>query len=694
VYTLRSIPDMDAIKKAIDEKHAQNAVIVGGGYIGLEMAEALVERGVKTTLVELLGQVMGTVDPEMAVPLHQELKLHGVDLRLKTSVTRIQPGDKGLDVELSTGDQLKTDMVVLAVGVRPETALAKAAGLDLGDRGGIKVNAHMQTSVPDIYAVGDAVEVTDLVGKFETLIPLAGPANRQGRIAADNICGIDSVYKHTQGTAICKVFGLAVATTGMNEKNLTRAAIPYEKIYVHPSSHAGYYPGATPISLKLLFDPQDGTILGAQAVGAAGLDKRIDIIATAIRAGLTVHDLEDLELSYAPPYGSARDPVNYAGFVAGNVLDGRMPVCHAEDALHPAGHQKLLDVRTAAEVEAGTLPGAVHIPLEQLRDRLGDLDKDSEWLAFCQVGLRGYLATRILLQNGFKARNITGGYKTLRAVAGLASENPSTRKETRTEMNANAGQENPTESLENNASVEIVKTIDACGLQCPGPILGLKAAVDAVRPGQAVRILTSDPGFSADIAGWCESTGHRLVDLHAEKGTIAAVIEKGAACPVTSGGGDAKKKTIVVFSGDFDKAMAAFIIANGAASMGSEVTLFFTFWGLNILRRPESVPVEKTFIEKMFGWMMPRGAGKVKLSKMNMGGMGTWMMQGIMKKKNVLSLPELIDKAQQNGVRLVACTMTMDLMGIRKEELIDGIEEGGVAAYLNKAEAASVNLFI
>ena len=690
VYTLRNIPDMDAIKLAVDENKAKHAVIVGGGYIGLEMAEALIDRGVKTTLVELLPQVMGTVDPEMAAPLHQELKLHGVDLQLNTSVTQIQPNGDLLKVHLSTGDLLKTNMVIMAVGVRPETKLAKEAGLMMGSRGGIKVNKNMQTSAADIYAVGDAVEVTDLVGGFETLIPLAGPANRQGRIAADNICGIESEYKNTQGTAICKVFNLAVALTGMNEKNLQRAGLNYEKVYVHPSSHAGYYPGATQISLKLLFDPENGKILGAQAVGAAGVDKRIDVIAAAIRAGMTVHDLTEMELCYAPPYGSAKDPVNYAGFVASNVISGKMPVSHAQDALQLADSQKLLDVRTPAEVEAGTIPGAVNIPLDQLRDRLGELSKDKEWLVFCQVGLRGYLATRILLQNGFTANNLTGGYKTYCAFEGITSEADSPRKEVKDD----AGRGHQIESSIENASAGVVETIDACGLSCPGPILRLKEAVDAVRPGQAVRILTSDPGFSADIAGWCDSTGNRLVDLSTDNGRYAAVIEKGSACPAALHKGDSKNKTIVVFSGDFDKAMASFIIASGAASMGSEVTLFFTFWGLNILRRAESVPAQKNFVERKFGWMMPRGASKTKLSKMNMAGMGTWMMQGIMKKKNVFSLPELIEKAKQNGVRLVACTMTMDLMGIRKEELIDGIEEGGVAMYLNKAEAAGVNLFI
>jgi NADPH-dependent 2,4-dienoyl-CoA reductase/sulfur reductase-like enzyme/peroxiredoxin family protein/rhodanese-related sulfurtransferase/TusA-related sulfurtransferase len=687
VYTLRSIPDMDAVKKQVDEEKPGHAVIVGGGYIGLEMAEALIERGLKVSLVELEPQVMGTVDPEIAAPLHQELELHGVKLFLKTSVTEFHPQADSLEIHLSNGDLLKAEIVILSVGVRPEIKLAKEAELSIGPRGGIAVNDRMQTSDPAIYAVGDAVEVTDLVGGFQTLIPLAGPANRQGRIAAENIAGRDSRYRKTQGTAICKVFNLAVATTGMNEKALKRAGRLYEKVYVHPAHHAGYYPGAMQISLKLLFDPKDGTILGAQAVGAAGVDKRIDVIAVAMRAGLTVRDLQDLELSYAPPYGSAKDPVNYAGFVASNVLGGDMPICHTEDVLNPTDSQVLLDVRTLPEVQAGTIPGAIHIPLDQLRSRLSQLPKDKEILAFCQVGLRGYLACRILLANGFQCRNLTGGYKTFCAARGIAAAGDSPRIEVRSDTGQAA-------EPASKKPADVVKDIDACGLQCPGPVLRLKEATDTLQAGQAVRIVSTDPGFAADVGGWCESTGNRLCQVTVRQGHYTAVVEKTATPSMHAPGTDAKKKTIVVFSGDFDKAMAAFIIANGAAAMGSEVTLFFTFWGLNLLRKPQRVPVKKTLVESMFGWMMPRGAEKTSLSKMNMAGMGTRMIKGIMKSKNVSSLSELIAKAKDNGVRLVACAMSMNLMGIKKEELIDGVQEGGVAMYLAQAESAGVNLFI
>lgn len=417
VFTLRSMADMDAIKKVVDEEVPSRAVVVGGGYIGLEMAEVLAERGLKVSLVELAPQVMGTVDPEMAFPLHQELHAHGVDLFLDTSVTALQEkGPKTLAVQLSRGDTLEADLVILSIGVRPEVRLAREAGLTVGSRGGIAVNGQMQTSDPHIYAVGDAVEVVDFVSGHRTLIPLAGPANRQGRVAADAICGRESTYHSTQGTAICKVFDLAVATTGLNEKSLIRLGMDYEKVYVHPASHAGYYPGASQMSLKLLFDPQTGKILGAQAVGTSGVDKRIDVIAVAMRAGMTVRELQDVELCYAPPFGSAKDPVNYAGFVASNVMAGDAAICHTRDVVYRSDEQMLIDVRSPAELRAGMIPGAINIPLDNLRDRLDDLPRDREILVFCQVGLRGYLACRILHQAGLRCRNLSGGYKTYCAV--------------------------------------------------------------------------------------------------------------------------------------------------------------------------------------------------------------------------------------------------------------------------------------
>ncbi|MCU0915939.1 MAG: FAD-dependent oxidoreductase, partial [Planctomycetes bacterium] len=598
VFTLRSLADMDAIKAVVDAAPPAGtegkesvpppcAVVVGGGYIGLEMTEVLAHRGLTVSLVELEGQVMGPVDPEMATPLHEHLRQKAVDLCLNSSVTAIQERDGHLEVRLSTGRLIPCGLVILAVGVRPEVKLAADAGLTIGQRRGIVVDDHLRTSDPDIYAVGDVIEVQDLVGGFPAVIPLAGPANRQGRIAASNALGGDAVYDRTQGTAICKVFDLAVGMTGLSEKALKRANLAYEKVYVHPASHAGYYPGATQMSLKLLFHPENGKVLGAQCVGADGVDKRIDVLAVALRAGMTVYDLERLELAYSPPFGSAKDPVNYAGFVAANVLRDEVRICHTADVVNPGPNQLLLDVRTTPEVQLGTIPGSVHIPVDELRGRLGELPKDREVLAFCQVGLRGYLACRILSQNGVTCRNLSGGYKSYCQAMGLISSKPKIMQE----VKEDTGQVGPDRRPGPGPRSQVVKEIDARGLQCPGPIMQLKEAIDQVQPGQAVRISVSEPAFGADLDGWCHTTGNRLRDKQLDKGILTAVVEKGqpAVRNQASAVGEprpaAPHKTLVVFSDAFDKAMAAFIIANGATAMGSGVTMFFTFWGLNLLRR-------------------------------------------------------------------------------------------------------------
>jgi len=420
VLSLRNMGDMDAILEAMAD--ARRALVVGAGYIGLEMAEAFRHRGLEVTLVERLDQVMSVADPDMVGPLHDELRAKGVDLRLGRSVERFEAAGAGLEAHLSDGTSVACDLAVMAIGVRPEVALACQAGLALGPTGGILVDEHMRTSVPGIWAVGDAVEVRDAVLDGPALIPLAGPANRQGRIAADNIFGRPSVYKGTQGTAVCKVFDLAFAMTGQTEKGLKRLGVPFRKIYVHPADHATYYPGAHPISLKLLFEPGEGHILGAQAVGAAGADKRIDVIATAMRGGLTVFDLEDAELCYAPPFGSAKDPVNMAGFVASNVLRGDVELWEPEELAALSGDQVLVDVRTLTEYRKGTIPGADLAPVDELRDRLDDLDRAKEYLVFCQVGLRGYVACRLLTQLGFRARNLSGGYKRWQMWKGTARD--------------------------------------------------------------------------------------------------------------------------------------------------------------------------------------------------------------------------------------------------------------------------------
>jgi rhodanese-related sulfurtransferase len=383
-------------------------VVVGGGFIGLEMAESLVRRGVRTAVVELADQVLPPWDREMTAPLADHVRAKGVELLLGDSASEFAKCGSGLMVKLKSGRDLPADFVVLSVGVRPENALAVAAGLEVGPRGGIRVNEHMQTSDPDIYAVGDAVEVREFITGDAIQIPLAGPANRQGRIAADHIFGRPSSFRGMQGTAIVGVFGMTAAMTGLSEKALRRTGRNYEKIYLHPTHHAGYYPGAERMTLKLLFDPESGKILGAQAVGMSGVDKRIDVLAIAIQADMTVFDLEEAELAYAPQFGAAKDPINMAGFIAAGVVRGD------SKAVHVAGlaGAVVLDVRTRAEFEGGCIPGAVNLPLDELRERLGEVDRSQRIIAYCQFGQRGYLATRILSQAGYDVANLSGGYRT------------------------------------------------------------------------------------------------------------------------------------------------------------------------------------------------------------------------------------------------------------------------------------------
>jgi NADPH-dependent 2,4-dienoyl-CoA reductase/sulfur reductase-like enzyme/peroxiredoxin family protein/rhodanese-related sulfurtransferase/TusA-related sulfurtransferase len=690
IVTLRNIPDMDKIKRLVDAGQVREAVIVGGGFIGLEMAEALKERGTEVTLVEAADQVFAPADPEMAASVSQQLKLHKVKLFLSDGVRKFSSESDGkVRVFLNSGRSIDADLVVLSIGVRPDTAFLAQSGIKLNSKGAIIVDEQMRTSAENVYALGDAVEVTDFVTGEKTHIPLAGPANRQGRLIADLISGRDVKYSHTQGTSICKIFDLSAATTGLNEKNARAKNIPYLKSYTHSSSHASYYPGASPVSIKLIFSPGDGRVLGAQATGTKGVDKRIDVLATAVRHRLTVNDLADLELAYAPPYGSAKDPVNIAGYVAQNILNGLTPACYAEDIpqLKNEGYV-LLDVRTKVEYEQGNIPGSVNIPIDELREKLTELDKSKPVVAYCQVGLRGHLATRLLIQNGFTAKNLSGGYRTYCAY--FPEDNAADTKQSASQDVRDDGT-----IVSSSLQEPEVITIDACGLQCPGPVMKLKEGLDRIAENETVKIKATDPGFAADIPSWCKRTGNTLLDMKIDNGVYSALVRKGSQTNKCLLPQDIRSsKTMVIFSNDFDKMVAAFIIANGAASMGSSVTMFFTFWGLNLLRKVKNVKVRKTLLEKMFGMMMPKGPSKLTLSKMNMGGMGGAMIRYIMRKKNVYSLQTLMEEAMRNGVRLVACTMSMDIMGIKKEELIDGVEFGGVASYLNVADSSGYNLFI
>ncbi len=688
VFTLRSIPDMDRINDFISEKKAARAVVVGGGFIGLEIAENLQERGVQVTIIEMLDQVMAPIDYEMAAMVHQHLDFKHVRLALGDGLKAISAGSP-LEVTLASGKMVATDMVILSVGVRPESSLAKAAGLELGARGTIAVNEHLQTSNKDIYAIGDAVEVKHIVSGKAVNLPLAGPASKQARVAADNIAGRDMRFEGVQGTSIVKVFDLTVGSTGLNSKQLADLGLPFQNVIVHVSNHAGYYPGASPLAFKLLFSPE-GKIYGAQLVGLEGVDKRVDVMATAIRAGLDVYDLEELELSYAPPYGSARDPINIAGFMAANLLRGDTESIdwNQVDKLDRS-KDALVDVRDPEELAIGMIDGALNIPLGQLRERMKEIPRSKRAVVYCQVGKRGYVACRILKQSGFDTVNLNGGYKTY-AHAACAQSNFDTFEHVSIDSREDI-QEIPPFNPENANQF----TVDACGLQCPGPILKLYNKTKEVQPGDVITVTATDFGFTSDVQAWADRTGNRLLSVGSENGIITAKIQKGVEKTQEKGTGTmTQDKTMVVFSGDLDKAIAAFIIANGAASMGHKVTMFFTFWGLNLLRKDNAPKVKKNLIEKMFGFMMPRGANKATLSQMHMAGMGTAMIKDIMKKKNVASLPELIQSAQDNGVVLQACQMSMDLMGIHQEELLDGIEIAGVATMIHSSDDSNATIFI
>lgn len=689
IFTLRNVPDTDAIKGFLQQTNPKKAVVVGGGFIGLEMAENLHEAGVQVTVIEMADQVMAPLDFSMAAMVHQHLTSKGVTLLLGDGVKKFETlADQSLAVHLSSGKTVQTDLVILSIGVRPENQLAREAGLSLGERGGIQVNAYLQTSDPDIYALGDAAEIQHLITHKPAMIPLAGPANKQGRIAADNIVyGNKEVYKGAMGTSIAKIFDLTVAAAGANAKLLKREGIPYISSYTHGSSHAGYYPGAAPLSIKILFAPETGVLLGAQVVGFGGVDKRIEMLAQTIQHEGTIYDLMELEHAYAPPYAAAKDPVNMAGFVADNILKDRVRIITWRDIDKLEADVVKIDVRTKDEYSLGTIPGFINIPVDELREHLDELPKDKPIVVTCAVGLRGYLAYRILVQNGFKnVRNLSGGYKTWSTATAPVCNDAHCQAQADTEEKTDDGQ--PA-----NAPKPVL-SVDACGLMCPGPILQLKKNYAELKEGEALVIKATDQAFGKDVASWCKMTGAQLTSLENRNGIVAATIQKAAPVCSAATSQPADHKTIVVFSDDLDKALASFVIANGAAAAGKKVTLFFTFWGLNIIKKRNKPAVEKDLMGKMFGWMLPSSSEKLKLSKMNMGGMGSKMMRMIMKQKRIDSLESLIQQAIDNGVEMIACTMSMDVMGVKQEELLDHVKLGGVATYLERAEEANLNLFI
>ena len=783
IFTLRNISDTDRIKRYLQDHPVKHAVIVGGGFIGLEMAENLKHAGAQVAVVEMANQVMGPVDYSMASLVHEQLQQQGVQLYLEQAVEAFEPiadkheeeslvgrgegheVEKGvkateiggqfvhpasqhrLVVKFKSGICLETDLVLLSIGVRAETRLAVASGLLLGEMRGIYVNEYLQTSDEHIYAVGDAIEYPHPVTGKPWLNFLAGPANRQARIVADNMVYGNCVkYEGSIGTAIAKVFDLTVASTGLPAKRLKQMEIPYLSSVIHSGAHAGYYPGALQMTIKITFSPTDGKLYGAQIVGYDGVDKRIDEFAMAIKHGDTIYDLMRLEHAYAPPFSSAKDPVAMSGYVAENILKGKVVPAYWRE-LRDADPSKvaLIDVRTEDEFALGSIPGAINLPLDDLRDRLNEVPVHKPIIVFCGVGLRGYLASNILRDNGFDdVRNLVGGLKLYKAavteytlqsasVTAEALENPSsfatalsgnsavsakslenssasvavslgsplrtpTASSESSSFSVGMSSESPSTSscqIDPEASKNVLK-VDACGLQCPGPILKLKKSVEGMKPGERLEIRATDAGFPRDAEAWCRTTGNRFLSKVAENGVYKVLLEKATPCAaeVAKAGNTDKGKTFILFSDDLDKTLATFVLANGAAATGKKVTIFFTFWGLNAIKRDRKPRVKKDFFGSMFGKMLPSNTAQLKLSKMNMGGLGSKMMRYIMKRKGIESLESLRQQAIDNGVEFIACQMSMDVMGIQKEELLDNVTIGGVATYMDRAEEANVNLFI
>ena len=676
IFTLRNVKDTDRIKEYANRYAPRRAVVIGAGFIGLEMAENLHALGAKVSIVEMANQVMTPIDFSMASLVHQHLMDKGVNLYLEQAVASFEKTGREIKVVFKDGQSIPADIVILSIGVRPETTLARAAGLTIGEAGGISVNDYLQTSDESIYAIGDAIEYCHPITGKPWLNYLAGPANRQGRI----------------GTSIAKVFDLTVATTGLPGKRLRQAEIAYASSTTHSSSHASYYPDATQMSIKITFDKETGKLYGAQIVGYDGVDKRIDEFALVIKHQGTIYDLMKLEQAYAPPFSSAKDPVAIAGYVAEDILTGTVkPVywCDLRDIR--LEDEFLLDVRTPDEFSLGSLPGAINIPLDEIRDRMDEIPKDKPVYVFCAVGLRGYLAYRILVQHGYdKVRNLSGGLKIYKAATAPIIRNEGCDTPARMEESAT-----PVSIQEEPAAPSRTVQVDACGMQCPGPILKMKKTMDTLVPGERVQITSTDPGFARDAAAWCNSTGNKLISKESAAGKSIIVIEKEepkACSMVTSCEG--KGKTFIMFSDDLDKALATFVLANGAAATGQKVTIFFTFWGLNVIKRLSKPKVEKDIFGKMFGMMLPSSSLKLKLSKMSMGGIGGKMMRYIMHSKGIDSLESLRRQALENGVEFIACQMSMDVMGVKKEELLDEVTIGGVATYMERADNANINLFI
>ena len=683
--TLRNIEDMEKISSCIDSDGYKNAVIIGGGFIGLETAENLKHKNINVTVIEKADQVMAPLDPEMASFIHGEIKRRNIALYLNSDITEISNSGKKKIIKLKSGEVVETDIIIASIGVVPDSELAKNAGLKMSSKGAVEVDEYLKTSDSDIYAAGDVIEIRNAITGQKALVPLAGPANKQGRTAADNILGREEKYTGTIGTSIMKFFNMTAASTGVNEKYLKKQDINYKSLFIIKADHAGYYPGASDIYFKILFEPETGKIFGAQAVGEKGADKKIDIIATAILGNISVYKLKDLETAYAPPFNSAKDIINYASYMAENIKrDGLETVSWNE-----TDKIGLIDVRTEDEYNIDHIQGAVNMPLNTLRENMGKLDKNKEYIVYCKVGQRGYNAQRILVNNGYKVKNLNGGFSIYKSASMPQDNRIKFENDIKNDKHRSISGLNSADK----------KILDVTGLQCPGPIIKIKNKISELKTGEVLEVKATDPGFENDIKVWTRQTGNTLLNIENTDGEILAEIKKGESFLLSKKPDEEAVKenstSLVIFSGDFDKVFAALVIANGALAMGNSVSIFFTFWGLNVLRKSNyKTRSKKGIIEKCFGIMMPKGVSKLKLSNMNFFGLGRKMINKVMKTKNIESLESLLEQYIENGGKITACTMSMDVMGIKKDELIENIEYGGVATYMENANKANHNLFI
>jgi len=717
IKTLRNLADMDAIKAAATQ--AKKAVIIGAGFIGLEMAEQLHALGLQVSIVELQQQILPQLDAEMTNELVEELVNRGINLYLGDGLKQFQATPQQLVVELNSGTQLECELCILSIGVSPENNLAKQAGLALGARGHIQVNQFQQTGHPDVYAVGDVCESNDALLGGPSALALGGPANRQGRIAAEHIVqqNSSSPYRGNIGTAIVRVFDKTAGVSGYTLKRLAASGIEHDFVIVNAAQHASYYPGASNLQMLLSWEKATGRVLGAQISGSDGVDKRLDVMATALAAGMKIEQLAQLELSYAPPFGNAKDIINIAAFAALNKRDGLIDFVYE---LPEDDSARIIDVRPREVAELRPLQHAINIPLSELRQQLAGLDADKNYVVACNLGKTSYFAARILAQHGLRVKSLGAGLgfyfnkqrhtpQNLLKQAKQASLNgcnspAENSKQNHSDcMNSNScntpqAPALPEQATAGSASQNVLQ-VDCRGLACPGPIVRLKQQLEQNPEAGTIEVLAEDSGFISDIKAFAKSYNLAITASQSERRPYSFTLQRQPAhspgSTSTQDAGPARKGvSLVVFSNDMDKLLAALVIANGALAMGGKATLFFTFWGLSALRKQPERAVSKDFMGRMFGWMLPKNMDKLPLSRMNMFGMGAPMLKMRMRDKNLPNPAGLLQEARAMGLRIVACTMSMEAMGITKEELIDGVEYGGVADFLDSAGQTATNMFI